>query len=473
MKLLLTFLILFFSANLFAQVKIGTPAGAPLPSAVLELADINRGFLPPRLTVLQRDNIGSPANGLIIYNTDANQLNIYQQNAWKALSTDSAQWKFDAVGKKVDFVKPYQVGDTIFYDTLRHKFLFADKMTYKNSQGTDYSPFVYGGKYTFKTTASKSADSISSSKSSLAVFYEIDNASDQFTSGYSGIWGTTTINPTALQKDYAYGINYTTIHAGADTCYQLTGISNVTYNNGIGETDEIYGILNQTTMGTYSTGNIGSVYGMYNLLTRSAPATGRITDNLYGYLGLTSNSITSRVNGTAYGIFLSSVSGAVNGNYSIYTNLGINRFGDSVLVGGGIRPRAFVDINNPTSMIIPTGAIAQRPVSGVKGMIRYNSDNGGLVEAYDGTTWTGTIRTTQIIDIPLISPGAGYTQSFTVTGAVVGSSVTISPTNALDNGLIISWARVSAADTVEVRFNLLYGTAIDPTAQNFYVRIIR
>lgn len=191
-------------------------------------------------------------------------------------------------------------------------------MTYKNSQGTDYSPFVYGGKYTFKTTASKSADSISSSKSSLAVFYEIDNASDQFTSGYSGIWGTTTINPTALQKDYAYGINYTTIHAGADTCYHLTGISNVTYNNGIGETDEIYGILNQTTMGTYSTGNIGSVYGIYNLLTRSAPATGRITDNLYGYLDLTSNSITSRVNGTAYGIFLSSVSGAVNGNYSIY-----------------------------------------------------------------------------------------------------------------------------------------------------------
>lgn len=72
----------------------------------MELADINRGFLPPRLTVLQRDNIGTPANGLIIYNTDANQLNIYQQNAWKALSTDSAQLKFDAAGKKVDFANP-------------------------------------------------------------------------------------------------------------------------------------------------------------------------------------------------------------------------------------------------------------------------------------------------------------------------------------------------------------------------------
>jgi hypothetical protein len=43
----------------------------------------------------------------------------------------------------------------------------------------------------------------------------------------------------------------------------------------------------------------------------------------------------------------------------------------------------------------------------------------------------------------------------------------------MPDGLIISWARVSAANTVEVRFNLLYGAAINPAAENYYIRVIQ
>ena len=85
----------------------------------------------------------------------------------------------------------------------------------------------------------------------------------------------------------------------------------------------------------------------------------------------------------------------------------------------------------------------------------------------------GIIRQTVSIDLPLMSPGTGTTQSFTVTGATLGSSVSVSPTIALSDGLIISWARVSATNTVEVRFNLLYGPASDPSAQNYYIRVIQ
>ena len=180
------------------------------------------------------------------------------------------------------------------------------------------------------------------------------------------------------------------------------------------------------------------MYGIFNTMTKSGTAAGRITGNLYGYFGPFGGSIGSRVNGSAYGIYLQGMVGAAIGNFAIYTNQGRNRFGDSVLVSTAATvPRAFFDINNTSSMIIPAGTTAQRPVTGVAGMLRYNSDNGGVVEYNIGTGWYGTIRRVISIDIPLISAGTGFTQSLSVTGAVVGSTVSISPTTALNDGLII------------------------------------
>ena len=467
--LLSLLLVITFSAN--AQVGVGTTT--PLPSAQLDVSSTTRGFLPPRMDSTQRNAIASPANGLIIYNSSTNRLNFFQQNSWQTLPNDSTEWQYDSATKRINFVKALQVRDTVYYDTLRHKFLFSDKATYTNSLGNDIPAVNFGGKYTFKATASKSADSISSNSVTLQVFYEINNASNQYTDGYTGINSITTVNPTATQKPFVYGINNNTLHAGQDTCYQLVGLNNLSYNNGVGETDLLYGIFNQTRMGTASTGNIGNMYGIFNSLSRSVAATGRITGNLYGYFSPFSGSIGSRVDGMAYGVYLSGMTGAALGNYAIFTNQGRNRFGDSVLVSnvGATVPRAFFDINNTSSMIIPTGITAQRPATQVTGMIRYNTDNGGVLETSTGTGWYGTLRKVISIDIPLISPATGFTQSISVTGAAAGSAVSISPTTALSDGLIISWARVSAANTVEVRFNLLYGTAIDPPGQNFYITV--
>ena len=150
----------------------------------------------------------------MIYNNTDSRLNVYQQNAWKTVSTDSAEWKFDPATSRINFLKPYLINDTIYFDTVRHKFLFADKATYTNSMGQDFQAVDYGGKYTFKATASKSADSISSNANTLSVFYEVNNASNQYTDGYTGIFGVTAVNPTALQKPTIYGINNTTLYAG-------------------------------------------------------------------------------------------------------------------------------------------------------------------------------------------------------------------------------------------------------------------
>ena len=68
MKKLLVVYLLCTSQLLLGQVGIGT--STPDASAVLELSSASKGFLPPRMTAAQRNNIAYPAQGMIIYCTD-------------------------------------------------------------------------------------------------------------------------------------------------------------------------------------------------------------------------------------------------------------------------------------------------------------------------------------------------------------------------------------------------------------------
>ncbi|MDO7877801.1 glycine-rich protein [Hymenobacter sp. ASUV-10] len=62
------------------QIGLGTTA--PVASAQVEISSTTRGFLPPRLTAAQRDNIGSPAEGLTVFNLDTDRLNTWNGTAW-------------------------------------------------------------------------------------------------------------------------------------------------------------------------------------------------------------------------------------------------------------------------------------------------------------------------------------------------------------------------------------------------------
>jgi len=71
---------LLITCSVQSQIGMGTPN--PDPSAVLELASTQKGFLPPRLTTLERDAIVQPAEGLTIYNTNKNCLEWYIPSQW-------------------------------------------------------------------------------------------------------------------------------------------------------------------------------------------------------------------------------------------------------------------------------------------------------------------------------------------------------------------------------------------------------
>jgi hypothetical protein len=75
---------LFVKSNT-GNVGIGTTS--PNAAALLDLTSTTKGFLPPRMTLVQRTAIASPPAGLMIYNTTSNKLNVYNGTAWEVITS--------------------------------------------------------------------------------------------------------------------------------------------------------------------------------------------------------------------------------------------------------------------------------------------------------------------------------------------------------------------------------------------------
>ena len=83
MRVLFPIFLFLLIQGAFAQgVRIGTNPGIPDSSAILDVDDTTRGFLPPRLTTTQRNAIQNPADGLIVYNVSTNCLQMSTSGIW-------------------------------------------------------------------------------------------------------------------------------------------------------------------------------------------------------------------------------------------------------------------------------------------------------------------------------------------------------------------------------------------------------
>jgi len=76
-----------FLHQAYAQgVKISATGGDPDPASLLELESTQSGFLPPRMTTVERNAIPSPVpEGLTIFNTDTKCTNVYTGQTWRQL----------------------------------------------------------------------------------------------------------------------------------------------------------------------------------------------------------------------------------------------------------------------------------------------------------------------------------------------------------------------------------------------------
>jgi hypothetical protein len=79
---------IFFLINVmliasFAEAQTGIGTTTPNASAKLDVSSTNKGFLPPRMTYEQRTAISSPAEGLMVYQTDGTSgLYYYGSSGW-------------------------------------------------------------------------------------------------------------------------------------------------------------------------------------------------------------------------------------------------------------------------------------------------------------------------------------------------------------------------------------------------------
>ncbi|MFN4903008.1 MAG: hypothetical protein ACK5HB_06695, partial [Ignavibacteria bacterium] len=219
---------------------------------------------------------------------------------------------------------------------------------------------------------------------------------------------------------------------------------------GLGNTAGSYG---ETVIGVYATEAGGSASSFVS------------TDRLFAI-----GNGTSSTRSTAFSILK-------NGNTNISGTLDIN---NHVTIGGGstaseIRIReasgtgsnyvGFKTGNSTTDMIytLPTAA----PTT--DGQFMVSSTNGTM-------TWNTPIVKVQNINVNpgnLVEYGGSESISITVTGAQVGGTVQVSPRAELETGIIIGYARVTAADTVSVRFVNTTNGPIDPAAVNVDVTVIQ
>lgn len=62
--------------------NVGIGTNAPNAAALLDVTSTTSGFLPPRMTTAQRDAIVSPPDGLVLYNSTTNKLQVRAASAW-------------------------------------------------------------------------------------------------------------------------------------------------------------------------------------------------------------------------------------------------------------------------------------------------------------------------------------------------------------------------------------------------------
>ncbi len=90
MRKLSILIIIVLTINVsIAQVAINNDGSTPDASAMLDIKSTNSGLLIPRMTNTDRDNIATPATGLMVFSTDDNVFYYYDGTNWIVASADN------------------------------------------------------------------------------------------------------------------------------------------------------------------------------------------------------------------------------------------------------------------------------------------------------------------------------------------------------------------------------------------------
>ena len=90
MRKIISSLVLFFVVFSSKGQNVGINTNTPHPSAALDITDSTKGMLIPRMTMVQRNNIQNPAEGLMVYQTDSTKGYWYFDGSeWKNVTANN------------------------------------------------------------------------------------------------------------------------------------------------------------------------------------------------------------------------------------------------------------------------------------------------------------------------------------------------------------------------------------------------
>lgn len=115
-QFLIVTLFLFVNSPGIAQVGIGTIT--PDTSAMLDISNTTKGLLAPRMTTAQKSAIVTPANGLLVYDTDLGKFSYYDGSSWKSLDANIGRNNYVLVKSTADLPTPVSGVITLVAGTL-------------------------------------------------------------------------------------------------------------------------------------------------------------------------------------------------------------------------------------------------------------------------------------------------------------------------------------------------------------------
>ena len=183
MRIVILFVFMvFLPVSTLAQIGIGT--SNPDNSSALDVESTTKGVLPPRMTNEQRDaiNVSMSSKGLIIYNLDTNNLNLFDGQTWHVIvnnQTISLCSEFNTPASIIDCLQQnYTPDQTLGYSGARDILYSAVDVNQSNQELKGiYTDFTIVMDYS--TSADPSIHAFNSGINAEHVFPQSMGAGDE------------------------------------------------------------------------------------------------------------------------------------------------------------------------------------------------------------------------------------------------------------------------------------------------------
>jgi Head domain of trimeric autotransporter adhesin/Chaperone of endosialidase len=244
-QILILLTILISGLSTTAQVGISATNTPPNASAMLDVSSTSKGLLPPRMSTAQRNAIASPADGLLVFDTNTQSYWFRQSGSWvNLLASASGYWLPSGLG-----------GDEI-KNTNTGGFWSANPVGLNDSFGTQPTAPLSGAGTRMMWISSRSAFRVGST-------YNVGGIGNQSTSWdanniglFSFASGTNTkasgYNSTAMGLSTIASGDYSTALGGSTTASGSSSIAMGYGTTASGASSTTFGIITNAS-GDYST----------------------------------------------------------------------------------------------------------------------------------------------------------------------------------------------------------------------------